>query len=87
MVIIKICYLMWTAFYKREKTNLNVIFIIIDEGNPELTQAQSIVIPIPSQLSELSIQRVHHFVMLKLNGVGVTVKWDTKVNTFKYTYI
>ena len=34
---------------------------------------------IPGQMNGLVTERVAHYVVLKLSGVGLTIKWDLKV--------
>ena len=50
-----------------------------DDGTPRLQRGQNSV-AIPGVIDGMVVERVAHYVILRAEGLGFTVKWDTKVS-------
>lgn len=49
-----------------------------ENGQPSLEYKET-SLAIPGQMNGVVSERVAHFVILKVSGLGLTLKWDMKV--------
>ena len=50
----------------------------VDDGDARMRKADELI-AIPSQIDGLVAERVANYVILRAEGLGFTIRWDTKV--------
>ena len=67
---------------EKKKKNANEKMNCLDEGEPHMLKGDE-KIAIPSQIDGLVVEKVADYVLLRAQGLGFTIRWDTKVNYLK----
>lgn len=59
------------------------MLLISDDGQPTL-QRDGSSIAIPRHIDGLAVERIANYIILRADGLGFTVKWDTQVRTHTF---
>ena len=66
-------------FLKEIEHEIDVIDCQADDGDARMRKGDELI-AIPSQIDGLVAERVANYVILRAEGLGFTIRWDTKVS-------